>query len=134
MAEADAAAEVSIRPAGEADITAIQGLFSATYGDRYSHPEFVSDAYLRKMIYSDNSLVLVAERDDGEIAATASVVIDVGAYSDLVGEFGRLVVRPEMRGKQIGHRLMTERIQRVAPYLHIGFADNRVAFSTLAML
>ncbi|MDH3623602.1 MAG: GNAT family N-acetyltransferase [Myxococcales bacterium] len=126
MAKVDAA-KVSIRPADEGDITAIQALFSECYGDRYSHPEFVSPPYLRKMIYSDNSLVLVAERDDGEIAATASVVIEVGAYADLIGEFGRLVVHPEMRGKQIGHRLMTERIRHVAPYLHIGFADNRVA-------
>ncbi len=127
MAEVDATAEVRIRPAGEADVTAIQGLFSATYGDRYSHPEFVAEPYLRKMIYSDDSLVLVAEDGAGEIVASASVVIDVGAFSDLVGEFGRLVVRPEMRGKRIGHRLMAERIQRVSPYLHIGFADNRVA-------
>ncbi|MDH3726285.1 MAG: GNAT family N-acetyltransferase [Myxococcales bacterium] len=120
-------AQVSIRPAGEGDITTIQALFSDCYGDRYSHPEFVSSAYLRKMIYSDNSLVLVAEDPNGEIVATASVVIDVGAYADLIGEFGRLVVHPEMRGQHIGHRLMTERIDRVAPYLHIGFVDNRVA-------
>lgn len=119
--------EVSIRPADEGDIEAIQTLFSETYGERYSHPEFVSPAYLRKMIYSDNSLILVGEDAEAEIIATASVVIDVGAYSDLVGEFGRLVVRPDMRGKRIGHRLMSERIRWVSPYLHVGFADNRVA-------
>ena len=119
--------EVTIRPATDADITGIQELFNVTYGDRYSHPEFVSEAYIRKMIYSDNSHTLVAEAADGSIVATASVVIDVGAFADLIGEFGRLVVRPDMRGQHIGHRLMTERIKRVAPYLHIGFADNRVA-------
>ena len=117
---------VEIRPAAEGDVTAIQSLFDVCYGDRYSHPEFVSAEYLRKMIYSDNSLVLVGEHEDGRIVATASVVIDVGAYADLIGEFGRLVVHPEMRGKHIGHRLMTERIRRVGPYLHIGFCDNRV--------
>jgi CRP-like cAMP-binding protein/GNAT superfamily N-acetyltransferase len=121
------AAVVSIRPAGEGDIRAIQQLFQVCYGERYSHPEFVSEAYLRKMIYSDNSLALVAEAPSGDIVATASVVIDVGAYSDLVGEFGRLVVHPKSRGRHIGHRLMTERIKHVAPYLHIGFADNRLA-------
>jgi GNAT superfamily N-acetyltransferase len=121
------ATNVSIRPADGGDITGIQALFYGTYGDRYSHPEFIAESYLRKMIYSDNSLMLVAEDDKGEIVATASVVIDVGAYSDLVGEFGRLVVHPESRGKRIGHRLMSERIKRVAPYLHIGFADNRLA-------
>jgi CRP-like cAMP-binding protein/GNAT superfamily N-acetyltransferase len=121
------AAEVKIRPADEGDITPIQTLFSDTYGDRYSHPEFVSTEYLRKMIYNDNSLVLVAEDVKGEIVATASVVIDVGAYSDLVGEFGRLVVRPDVRGRHVGHRLMTVRVRHVEPYLHIGFADNRVA-------
>ncbi|UCF46411.1 MAG: GNAT family N-acetyltransferase, partial [Myxococcales bacterium] len=126
MVEVDAA-KVSIRSANEGDVTAIQGLFVVCYGDRYSHPEFVSPAYLRKMMYSDNSIVLVAEDDEGEIIATASVVIEVGAYADLIGEFGRLVVHPQMRGKQIGHQLMAERIKRVAPYLHIGFADNRVA-------
>ena len=121
------AAEVAIRPAEDGDVESIQALFHQTYGDRYSHPEFVSAAYLRKMIYSDNSLVLVGESPTGEVVATASVVIDVGAYSDLVGEFGRLVVHPRMRGKHIGHLLMTERIHHVEPYLHIGFCDNRVA-------
>jgi CRP-like cAMP-binding protein/GNAT superfamily N-acetyltransferase len=123
----ETAAEIAIRPAEDGDIESIQALFHQTYGDRYSHPEFIGAAYLRKMIYSDNSLVLVGESPEGEVVATASVVIDVGAYSDLVGEFGRLVVHPTMRGKHIGHRLMSERIQHVAPYLHIGFADNRVA-------
>jgi len=126
MAEVDAAV-VNIRPANEDDITAIKALFDECYGDRYSHPEFVSEAYLRKMMYSDNSLVLVAEGDNDQIVATASVVIDVGAFADLIGEFGRLVVQPQMRGRHIGHRLMDERIKRVGPYLHIGFADNRVA-------
>jgi CRP-like cAMP-binding protein/GNAT superfamily N-acetyltransferase len=119
--------EVCIRPAGEGDIQAMQALFAVCYGERYSHPEFVDEAYLRKMIYSDNSLALVAEDPAGKIVATASVVIDVGAYSDLVGEFGRLVVHPNSRGRHIGHRLMSERIKQVGPYLHIGFADNRVA-------
>jgi hypothetical protein len=95
-------------------------------GERYSHPEFVDEAYLRKTIYSFNSLALVAEDPAGKIVATASVVIDLGAYSDLVGEFGRLVVHPNSGGPQIGHRLMSERIKQVAPYLHIGFVDNRV--------
>jgi CRP-like cAMP-binding protein/GNAT superfamily N-acetyltransferase len=119
--------QVNIRPAEEGDIQAIQALFRVCYGDRYSHPEFVSEPYLRKMIYSDNSRALVAEDATGNIVATASVVIDVGAYSDLVGEFGRLVVHPNSRGRHIGHRLMTERIEQVGPYLHIGFADNRLA-------
>ncbi len=118
---------VEIRPAGESDVSAIQNLFGVCYGDRYSHPEFISAEYLRKMIYTDNSLVLVAEDSDARIVATASVVIDVGAYADLIGEFGRLVVHPDMRGQHIGHQLMTERIRRVEPYLHIGFCDNRVA-------
>jgi GNAT superfamily N-acetyltransferase len=120
-------AQVSIRPAGDEDIQSIQALFHVCYGERYSHPEFIAESYLRKMIYSDNSLMLVAEDPQGEIVATASVVIDVGAYSDLVGEFGRLVVHPESRGRHIGHRLMGERIRSVSPYLHIGFADNRLA-------
>lgn len=33
---------VEIRPAAEGDVTAIQSLFNVCYGDRYSHPEFVS--------------------------------------------------------------------------------------------
>jgi len=120
-------ADVVIRLAGEGDIQAIQALFHVCYGERYSHPEFVEEAYLRKMIYSDNSFALVAEDPAGNIVATASLVIDVGAYSDLVGEFGRLVVHPNSRGRHIGHRLMAERIKKVEPYLHIGFADNRLA-------
>ncbi|MGB5546060.1 MAG: GNAT family N-acetyltransferase, partial [Polyangiales bacterium] len=121
------ATTINIRSAREGDVPSIQQLFKLCYGERYSHPEFVSAAYLRKMMYSDNSIVLVAEEADDGVVATASVVIDVGAYADLIGEFGRLVVHPDKRGQHIGHQLMTERIKRVAPYLHIGFADNRVA-------
>ncbi len=65
------ATTTNIRSAREGDVPAIQQLFKLCYGERYSHPEFVSAAYLRKMMYSDNSIVLVAEEADDGVVATA---------------------------------------------------------------
>jgi len=82
----------------------------------------------KKQILSNECVVLVAwDRRSGTLLGTGSVVFDVGAFADLVGEFGRLVVAPEGRGQGIGSQLMEARLAKVSPHLHIGLADNRVA-------
>src|ERR1017187_8465244 len=65
----------------------------------------------------------------GRVAGTASVDPEVGAHSDLVGEFGRLAVHPDARHEGIGRLLMTERIRRVQDRLHVGIVEARVAQS-----
>jgi CRP-like cAMP-binding protein/RimJ/RimL family protein N-acetyltransferase len=69
--------------------------------------------------------MLVAEEGD-EILGTGSVMLERGAYSDLVGEFGRLAVRRRAWGRGIGARLLEERVRRVEERLHVGFMEARV--------
>ncbi len=116
-----------VREADEADATHISAIFRATYGDDYAYPEFYDEKLLKKMIFSDDTIVLVAERtEDGLILGTASVVMDVGAFSDLLGEFGRLAVHPEARGHGVGKLLMEGRLDRIRDRLHIGITEARV--------
>jgi GNAT superfamily N-acetyltransferase len=119
---------IDVRPAGPADVTGIRNLFRACYGSEYPHPEFYELEALTRLVYSDNQLLLVAvERATNEILGTASVILETGALSDLVGEFGRLAVLPKARHHGVGSSLMTERLRRVRDRLHVGVVDARVA-------
>lgn len=116
---------IAVREAVEADADGIRRVFRSAYGDEYLYPDFYDETSLRRMILGDDALMLVAE-DSGEVVGTASVVFDIGAYSDLIGEFGRLVVRPESRGRGVGTALMGERIARVGDRLHVAIVEARV--------
>lgn len=119
--------DIVVREAEETDAAEIRGLFGAAYGSDYAFPEFFDDGFLKKQIFSDKCLMLVAvDKDSGHILGTGSVVFDVGAFTDLVGEFGRLVVHPDGRGRGIGNLLMEKRLERVEKHIHVGLADNRV--------
>ena len=89
---------ITIREATGRDVPAIREIFLACYGTYYTDPRIYDELQLTRLVYSDSSLVLVAEEDEtGRIVGTASVDLEVGAYSDLVGEFGRLAVHPAFR-------------------------------------
>ena len=91
---------IGIRVASEEDAPSIREIFESTYGEDYAYPEFYEEPFLKKLIYSDDTLVLVAEDEEkGKVVGTASVVLESGAYTDLVGEFGRLAVHPTAWGK-----------------------------------
>lgn len=118
---------INIRVASESDASWIREIFEATYGEDYAYPEFYEEPFLKKLIYSDDTLVLVAEDEEkNQVVGTASVVLESGAYTDLVGEFGRLAVHPEAWGQGIGSLLLQERIKRVEDRLHVGFMEARV--------
>lgn len=118
---------IHVREAQPADAPAIRDIFLACYGDAYPYPQFRDVALLTKLIYSDDTLLLVAEdSESGRVLGTASVILEIGAFSDLVGEFGRLAVHPDARHRGIGQRLMDERLARVADRLHVGVTEARI--------
>lgn len=118
---------IHLREALPADAAAIRDIFLACYGDDYPYEQFRDVAQLTKLIYSDDTLLLVAEdSESGRVLGTASVILEIGAYSDLVGEFGRLAVHPDARHRGIGKLLMDERLARVRDRLHVGLAEARV--------
>ena len=118
--------DVCIREAVERDAADICEIFKVTYGPDYTYPQFYEELNIRKMILGDDTLMLVAEDcASARVLGTASVVLEIGAYSDLVGEFGRLAVHPDARGHGIGGLLMKGRLERVRDRLHVGLVEAR---------
>ena len=118
---------MTIREATTADVPAITEIFQACYGADYSDWRFYDSTALNKLVISDDNLVLVAEDAAGKILDTGSVILEVGAYADLIGEFGRLAVLPEARNRGIGKLLMEERLRRVEGRLQVGLIEGRTA-------
>lgn len=119
---------IRIRKAKMEDVTAIRDIFLACYGVHYPYADYYQEQALFKLIYSDDTLLLVAEdQDSGSILGTASVILEVGALSDLVGEFGRLAVHPDARNRGVGKMLMEERLRHVRTRLQVGIVDARVS-------
>lgn len=104
----------------------IRGVYRSIYGEDYPHPVFYDEWWLKRSIYSDDVLMFVAlEGREGPVIGTASVVLDVGAHSDLVGEFGRLAVHEQARGHGAGRALMRARLRAVRERIHVGIVENR---------
>jgi GNAT superfamily N-acetyltransferase len=119
---------IVVREAASADVPAITEIFQACYGRAYSDWRFYDASALNKLVISDDTLVLVAQDDTtGKILGTGSVILEVGAYADLTGEFGRLAVLPEARNLGIGKLLMEERLRRIEGRLQIGIIEGRTA-------
>ncbi len=79
--------EFRVREAVESDVTEIRGLFQAAYGDAYAFPQFFDPQFLKKQIFSEDCLMLVAEDPvSQQILGTGSVVFDVGALRDPLRE------------------------------------------------
>src|SRR6516225_9360185 len=105
---------ITIREATGRDVPDIREIFLACYGTDYTDPRYYDEALLTRLVYSDDSLLLVAEdADAGRVIGTASVDLEIGAHSDLVGEFCRLAVHPTEREKGVGKLLMGERLRHV---------------------
>ena len=123
---------IEIRQARESDVAGIRDIFLASYSVDYPYAAFYEERELKRLIYGDDTLMLVAtESANDEILGTASVVLERGAYTDLIGEFGRLAVHPDGRGQGIAGQLLRARIEGVRDRLHVGFMEARVvhAFS-----
>ncbi len=119
---------ITIREATGRDVPEIQEIFQATYGTDYTDPRYYDESLLTRLVYSESSLMLVAEDTSiGRIVGTASIDLEVGAYSDLVGEFGRLAVHPDARQQGIGRLLMEERFRRVQDRIQVGIVEARIS-------
>lgn len=119
---------ITVREATGQDVPAIREIFLASYGTDYTDPRYYDEAQLTRLVYSEDSLLLVAEDTEaGKVVGTASVDLEVGAHSDLVGEFCRLAVHPDHRQHGVGKLLMSERLSRVQDRLQVGLVEARVA-------
>ena len=118
--------QINVRPVAEADLPAIRELFYRSYGENYPYKAFYDDEWLKRSIYQDSYLFLLAERHN-IIVGTASVYFEVGAYADLCGEFGRLAVHPDFRGQGVGTALMEARLKFADKRLHFGLTECRTA-------
>jgi GNAT superfamily N-acetyltransferase len=115
---------ITVRQAAAKDVGAMRDIFLACYGTDYS-PRYYDEDQLTRLVYSDDSLLLVAEdTESGAIIGTASVDLEVGARSDLVAEFGRLAVHPAFRHRGVGNLLMSERLLRVQDRIQLGFVET----------
>ncbi|MCO4794871.1 MAG: GNAT family N-acetyltransferase [Bacteriovoracaceae bacterium] len=114
------------REAKEEDVPSIKEIFHENYSDDYPYIGFMDEVGLKHSVYNDDQIMLVAEdTDTGEVLGTASVVLSSGAYSDLLGEFGRLAVSTKAKGKGIGKLLMEKRLELASQRLHVGIVENR---------
>ncbi|MCP4417235.1 MAG: GNAT family N-acetyltransferase [Chloroflexi bacterium] len=120
------ASNINVRPVTEADLPSVRNLFYRSYGEEYPYKEFYNDEWLKRSIYQDSYLFLLAELN-GKVVGTASVYFEVGAYADLCGEFGRLAVAPNYRGQGVGSALMQARLSFAERRLHFGLTECRTA-------
>lgn len=116
---------IGIREAAGSDAEAIREIFLACYGRHY-FSQYYDIHQLKKLIYSDDTLLLVAEDlASGAVVGTASVILEIGADSDLAGEFGRLAVHPDARRKGVAGMLLESRLERVRNRLHVALMEAR---------
>jgi len=121
---------VRVRVAEDGDVEGIRDVFLAVYGADYPYESFFDRAWLRRSVHTDDIIMLVADDPEtGAVLGSASVVLDVGAHSDLVGEMGRLVVHPDHRGRGVGRALMKGRLDQVRDRLHLAMVENRCVHS-----
>ncbi|MDO9116431.1 MAG: GNAT family N-acetyltransferase [Nitrospira sp.] len=117
---------IRIREACEEDVGQIREIFLAVYGTDYPHRELYDELWLKRSVFTDDALILVAEDTEANrVIGTASVLFDFGAHSDLVGEFGRLAVHPDYRRLQVGKLLMEKRLEVIQNRLHVGLVVAR---------
>ncbi len=118
--------DILVRQAKEEDVDEIRQIFMAAYGPDYPYQDFYDEQWLKRAVFSDDLVMVVAEeRDTGAVLGTGSVVFNVGVYSDLVGEFGRLAVHEDARGQGMAKKIMARRIELIEDRLHLALVDNR---------
>jgi ribosomal protein S18 acetylase RimI-like enzyme len=118
--------DFNIRVASDADVDAAKKLFIGAYGEDYPFKQFYDTSWLKKAVFDEDTLFLVA-RDGADIIGTVSTMLTAGNLSDLIGEFGRLVVDPEVKGRNLGTKLLESALRHVSEIIRFGFAEARTA-------
>ncbi len=119
--------EVRIRAIQEEDVQDIIGLYRAVYGDDFPFKEFYDAVWVKRGVFSPEIIWIVGQREDGRLLGSAAVLLNSADRSDLVGEFGRLVVHPDARGLDLGTRLVEAQIEHSQNLIEYGFAECRTA-------
>ena len=119
---------MKISLAEDTDVQQIMDLFIKIYGPDYPFKKFYDTKWLTKSIYSDDNLFMIA-KEKNKIIGTGSVFLTAGGFSDLIGEFGRLVVDPDYSGKGAGTEIMKGLMDSVCEMIQFGFAECRVVHS-----
>jgi len=115
---------MKITIAEESDVPQIMDLFIKVYGTEYPFKKFYNTKWLTKSIYSDDNIFMVA-KEKNRIIGTGSVFLTAGGFSDLIGEFGRLVVNPSYSRKGAGTKITNGLIDLVSDMIQFGFAECR---------
>ena len=115
---------MKITQAEESDVKQIMNLFIKVYGKDYPFQKFYDTKWLTKSVYSDDNLFMVA-KEKNKIIGTGSVFLTAGGFSDLIGEFGRVVVDPDYGCKGAGTEIMKGLMDSVSEMIQFGFAECR---------
>jgi N-acetylglutamate synthase-like GNAT family acetyltransferase len=84
-----------VRQIVDSDTQSLIKLFRLNYGNSHPNPQIFDEVWVRRSIYSENTLWLGIE-EQGEIVACGALLLDYGRPVDQIGEMGRLAVHPEM--------------------------------------
>ncbi len=113
-----------VRSISETDVDIVIDIYKNCYGDDYPYKDFYSPAWIKKGVFADEIHWLVVETDDG-VEGSGAVMLEAGDHDDLMGEFGRLVVKPGIQGKGIGAALVEALDKEATKYIEFGFGEAR---------
>ncbi len=115
---------VEIREAREQDVDGVRDLFVSVYGEDYPFTDFYSTDWLKKSVFGDDTLFLIAE-DGKDVVATGSVILTAGDLNDLIGELGRLITSPDRRSGGAATMLMAHALERIKDTVQFAFGEAR---------
>ena len=84
-----------MNPIKENDVEQIINLYKLCYGESYPYKDFYEPYWIKKGVYSD-SIIWLAVKDDNSVLGSGALMLEAGDHTDLMGEFGRFVVNPNI--------------------------------------
>jgi hypothetical protein len=115
-----------VRLVKESDIPAIVRLFELNYHRDYPNLNVYDGTWVKRCIYSDDTIGLVIEHQ-GSVAASGAVILSLGDYNDRNGELAQLVVDPGQIGCGLGNRIVRSLIEVAEDCLEFAESHGRTA-------